>query len=56
MQDYSEVTVKLNMKINNMNAALNCKKWFAALLIMRDLEKDFQRLIEITTNNIENKS
>lgn len=55
IKDYSEVTASLQTKIYSMNHALNDKQYMAALVIMRDIEKDMIRMIEFVTSVIESK-
>jgi len=53
MKDYSEITSTLNTKIQSMNHALNDKKYWAALDIIRDLKADFNELEAIVIQEIE---
>ena len=55
IKDYSEITAGLNTKIYSMNHALNDKKYWAALDIIRDLRADFNELELIVMQEIEDR-
>ena len=55
IKDYSEITAGLNTKIYSLNAALNDKKYWAALDIVKDLRADFNELYSIVMQEIEDR-
>jgi len=53
IKDYSEITAGLQSKIYSMHHALNDKKYWAALDIIRDLKADFNELELFVKQEIE---
>lgn len=55
MNDYSEVTVGLNKKINSLNFVLNEKNVNAAISILKDINADLTKLNLFLKERLEEK-